>query len=256
MFQGLPPGHRTNPEGDTAQLVGMPAGWTSPPWLWAGLEGEAVHGEHGWHPVIRLDLSRVATPDPAGTHTALQAYLWDVIGEWYNRGLNWPPGVPGASPPEAPTDLLVALVRTLRNTHGRQPVVLVDEYDAPITEHLGTEADPTPAVNELRRFFRVLKDDEGLLYGVFVTGITRFARHHLFSAANNFIDISDEPAYGALCGFTETEVEECLVPTGRPWRRWSRAWRRPPSRLYGGISTMATAFRICPRPRASTTPSP
>ena len=32
-FQGLPPGHRANPEGVTAPLAGMPAGWTSPPWL-------------------------------------------------------------------------------------------------------------------------------------------------------------------------------------------------------------------------------
>ena len=211
-FQGLPPGHHTNPEGDTAQLVGLPAGWTSPPWLWAGLDAEDWHGTHGWHPVIRLDLSRVATPDPAGTRTALQAYLWDVIGEWYDRGLNWPPGVPGAAPPEAPSDLLVALVRALKNTHGRQPVVLVDEYDAPITEHLGTDTDPMPAVNELRRFIRVLKDDEGLLYGAFVTGITRFARRHLFSGANNFVDISDDPRYGALCGFTEEEVNRDLAP--------------------------------------------
>ena len=30
-FQGLPPGHRANPEGDTAAQDGMPAGWTSPP---------------------------------------------------------------------------------------------------------------------------------------------------------------------------------------------------------------------------------
>ena len=209
-FQGLPPGHAANPDGDTAQLVGMPAGWTSPPWLWAGLDAEDWHGTHGWHPVIRLDLSRVATPDPAGTRTALQAYLWDVIGEWYDRGLNWPPGVPGAAPPESPSDLLVALIRTLKNTHGRQPVVLVDEYDAPITEHLGTDVDPMPAVDELRRFFRVLKDDEGRLYGVFVTGITRLAKPHLFSAANNFTDISDDPAMSALCGFTEAEVERNL----------------------------------------------
>ena len=121
------------------------------------------------------------------------------------------------SPPESPTDLLVALIRTLRNTHGRQPVVLVDEYDAPITEHLGTEADPAPAVNELRRFFRVLKDDEGLLYGVFVTGITRFVRHHLLAAANNFIDISDEPAYGALCAKSGTGATgaNTWMPTAR-----------------------------------------
>ena len=60
---------------------------------------------------------------------------------------------------------------------------------------------------ELHDFFRVLKDDANLLYGVFLTGITRFARDHLFSAANNIIDISDEPVYGALCGFTEEEVD-------------------------------------------------
>ena len=211
-FQGLVPGHRANPEGDTVHLDGMPAGWTSPAWLWAGLDAEDWHGTHGWHPVIRLDLSRAAASSPAGTRTALQAYLWDVIGEWYDRGLNWPPGVPGAAPPESPSDLLVALIRTLKNTHGRQPVVLVDEYDAPITEHLGTDVDPMPAVDELRRFFRVLKDDEGLLYGAFVTGITRFARRHLFSGANNFVDISDDPRYGALCGFTEEEVNRDLAP--------------------------------------------
>ena len=58
-FQGLPPGHRTNPAGDTAQLDGLPAGWTAPPWLWEGLDAEDWHGTHGWHPVIRLDLSQL-----------------------------------------------------------------------------------------------------------------------------------------------------------------------------------------------------
>ncbi len=58
----------------------------------------------------------------------------------------------------------------------------------------------------------MLKDDEGLLYGAFVTGITRFARRHLFSGANNFVDISDDPRYGALCGFTEEEVDRDLAP--------------------------------------------
>ena len=59
-FQGLPPGHRANPEGDTEPLEGLPAGWTSPPWLWEGLDAKDWHGTHGWHPVIRLNLSRAA----------------------------------------------------------------------------------------------------------------------------------------------------------------------------------------------------
>ena len=66
-FQGLPPGHATNPEG-----------WTAPAWLWEGLDAEDWHGVHGWHPVIRLDLSRASAPTPAETRNALQAYLWQV----------------------------------------------------------------------------------------------------------------------------------------------------------------------------------
>ena len=211
-FQGLPPNHPENPEGLAGNLDGMPMGWTSPAWLWEGLEGEDLHGVHGWHPAIRLDLSRVNNPDPAGTYRALQVYLGEAIGVWHRRGMQWLSNMPGTLPPESPSDLLVALVRSLQTTHGCSPVVLVDEYDAPVVKHIGTDRNLQPAVEALQDFFRALKDDEGLLYGVFVTGITRFARHHLFSAANNFIDISDEDDYGALCGFTEGEVDQDLAP--------------------------------------------
>ena len=212
-FQGLPPDHYTNPEGLTTDLDGMPAGWTSPPWLWEGLEAEDLHGSHGWHPVIRLDLSRAAAPTPADTRSALQAYLWEVVGLWHRRGLIWDadaPGTPGAhAPPDA---MLTALLQGLADTYGPHPVVLVDEYDTPIVKHIGTDRPLDAAVEALCDFFRVLKDDEGRLYGAFVTGITRFARAHLFSATNNFLDISDLPRYGALCGFTEDEVALHLAP--------------------------------------------
>ncbi len=212
-FQGLPPGHRTNPEGVTAPLDGLPDGWTAPPWLWDGLEVEDWHGVHGWHPVIRLDLSRLGRAGAAGPHTALQTYLWRVFGLWRRRTGHWTIPDPGTPPDMPPEVMLTNLIDSLTETYDRQPVVLVDEYDTPITDYLGTaNADPTPAVDALREFFRVLKDDEGLLYGVFVTGITRFARHHLFSAANNFVDISDEPRFGALCGFTEEETDWYLAP--------------------------------------------
>ena len=234
-FQGLPPGHRANPEGDTAELKGLPAGWTSPPWLWNGLEVADWHGAHGWHPVIRLDLSQLGSPDPAGTRDGLRDYMEDRVWQWTARGAPWQAAWPDSLLAWGPERILRNLIQRLEAAYGRQPVVLVDEYDAPITEHLGTEANPAPAVDELRRFFRVLKDDEGLLYGVFVTGITRFARHHLFSAANNFRDISDLPTYGALCGFTEEEVDRNFAPyrqalaAGEPAlhdRAIQAAWRR------------------------------
>ena len=248
-FQGLPPGHHTNPEGLTADLEGMPAGWTSPAWLWDGLDADDLHGKHGWHPVLRLDLSRAAADAPADTQAALQAYLWQVAGAWYRRGLAWDADAPGTpTPASPPAVLLTALIEGLADAYDRRPVVLVDEYDAPVTEHLGTDADPAPAAATLRRFFRVLKDDEGLLYGVFVTGITRFARHHLFSAANNFTDISEVPAYGALCGFTENETARALAPY-----RDALAEREPCFRdrdILADWRAFYNGYRFSPQPEA------
>ena len=212
-FQGLPPGHEANSDRAGVPLDGMPTGWTNPPWLWRGLDAEDWHGVHGWHPVIRLDLSRAAADTPAGTEAALRVYLWRQVGTWGLRTGRWPVPNRFAPPPELPPqDLLTSLIESLTDAYGRKPVVLVDEYDAPITKHLGPDRDPRPVAEELHDFFRVLKDDANLLYGVFLTGITRFARDHLFSAANNIIDISDEPAYGTLCGFTEEEVDRHFAP--------------------------------------------
>ena len=211
-FQGLPPGHRANPEGDTAELKGMPAGWTSPPWLWEGLEVADWHGVHGWHPVIRLDLSQLGSPDPAGTRAGLRDYMEDRVWQWTARGAPWSSAWPASLLASGSERLLRNLIQCLEAAYGRQPVVLVDEYDAPIVKHMGTDRDLQPAVEGLQDFFRVLKDDEGLLYGVFVTGITRVARNHLFSAANNIVDISDWSDYGGLCGFTADEVDRHFNP--------------------------------------------
>jgi len=212
-FQGLPPGHLSNPAGETEDWDELPTGWTSPAWLWEGLDAGHWHGVHGWHPVIRLDMSRVTSPDPADTRRALQRYLEELVDLWAWRGVPW--GEPGLSlprPDDPPNTILYRIITALERCYGRKPVVLVDEYDASITKHIGTEQDPQPAVRELQDFYRILKDDQGLLYCVFLTGITRFAWGHLFSAANNLTDISELPAYGALCGFTEAEVERDLEP--------------------------------------------
>ena len=212
-FQGLPPETASlRPSRDTT-LPDCPEGWSSPSWLWDGLDAADWHGVHGWHPVVKLDMSRGVADTPAGTDQALRDYLWETAGLWHDRGLIWDTGAPGVPGPDAaPASLLTHLLRRLDQAYGSRPVVLVDEYDAALTDHLGLDLDPTPAASALRRFYRVLKDDAGLLYGVFVTGITRLARQHLFSAANNFMDISADEPYATLCGFTDEEVDGSLAP--------------------------------------------
>ncbi len=212
-FQGLSP-HRTAELGDgEPDTMDVPVGWSSPAWLWDGLDAEDWHGHHGWHPVIRLDMSRVIGNSSAEIGSALQHYLIHVVKLWEDRGLTWTSSAwerPQAD--DLPSNILSELTRVLGRVYGSRPVVLVDEYDAPVTRLIGTERHPEVAVHVLRDFYRVLKDDDDLLYCVFLTGITRFARSHLFSAANNITDVSDWEPYAAVCGFTEAEVVRDLEP--------------------------------------------
>jgi hypothetical protein len=58
----------------------------------------------------------------------------------------------------------------------------------------------------LREFYSLLKSCDDLISFVFVTGITKYVQGGLYSAFNNPTDISLEPGYGAIAGFTHEEL--------------------------------------------------
>ncbi len=93
-------------------------------------------------------------------------------------------------------------------------VILVDEYDAPITRMLGNAAiareNQTAQMHILRDFYGTLKNWSEDIEFVFLTGITRVEGAGLFSALNNVTDISTHRAYATICGFTEEENQKFL----------------------------------------------
>lgn len=98
----------------------------------------------------------------------------------------------------------------------RQPdnsiVLLIDEYDAPLTACLG-EPEKYEAVQRLiSQLFLRLKSNEGCLRFFFLTGITRLSNTGIFSGINNLQDISLNLKYGALLGWTEREIEDNFAP--------------------------------------------
>ena len=101
----------------------------------------------------------------------------------------------------------------LQNQHGRF-AILVDEYDAPLTDMLAnplfSPQDQQQVQFYLRNFYRALKNWDEAIHFVFITGIVQIAGAGLFSALNNLRDLSADPDYGAMCGFTETEIDRFL----------------------------------------------
>ena len=176
------------------------------------------------HPVVRLNMAMTTSDSPEGLRARLLEHLEDVYTDWHARGVatgieprtaggtvRFPPPSTGSEPVSA-GGRLVDLLHRLDHQFNALPVVLIDEYDAPLTHILGRDIDPNPFIAVLREFFGLLKHQENLLHFVFITGISRFAHVNLFSALNNLTDLSWNPDYADLCGFTEADLQGALLP--------------------------------------------
>jgi hypothetical protein len=86
-------------------------------------------------------------------------------------------------------------------------VVLVDEYDKPITDHLSNPEKMKANQKILHDFYQVLKATDEHIRFVFLTGVSKFSGLSVFSALNNLRDITLSDDYAALCGYTQQELE-------------------------------------------------
>ncbi|MDR1314700.1 MAG: AAA family ATPase, partial [Deltaproteobacteria bacterium] len=104
-------------------------------------------------------------------------------------------------------EILGQLLKGLAKKHGAGAVILVDEYDAPVTDHISDGNLALACRNVLHGFYRSIKTNIEHVRFAFVTGITRFAMTSLDSGANNFKDISIDERYAGICGFTRREID-------------------------------------------------
>ena len=157
----------------------------------AGLEG----GEWESHPVIRVDLSTVKTTDEG---QLVQLLEWTLSGLERVWGRNPDAKTPGSR--------LMALIQAAHAQTGKQVVVLVDEYDAPLL-NVTHDAEKLQAFREvMREFYAPLKACDEVLRFVFLSGITKFSQLSIFSELNNLTNISLLPQFAGICGITEEEL--------------------------------------------------
>ena len=191
--------------------------------LFRGTAIEDVVRQTRPHPVIRLNMAMTTSDTPEGLRDRLKEHLESVYTDWYQRGVAT--GLDTKTDGDyvrftrtsegttvSPSGRVERLLVVLQRYFKAKPVVLIDEYDAPLTHLLGRDMDPEPFISVLREFFGLLKHQERRLHFVFITGISRFAQVNLFSALNNLKDFSWDPAYSDLCGFTESDIQACLLP--------------------------------------------
>ena len=111
------------------------------------------------------------------------------------------------TPRQDPNTRLADLIIKAYQQTGKQVVVLIDEYDAPLLDVVHEDSHLKDLRNVMRIFYSPLKDCEPMLRFVFLTGITKFSQMSIFSELNNITNISMDHEYAGICGITKEELE-------------------------------------------------
>ena len=104
------------------------------------------------------------------------------------------------------------LLEALHRQTGRRVAVLVDEYDKPILDALEQPEVARANRDYLRGLYGVIKDNDAHVRFTFLTGISKFSKVNLFSQLNNLTDITLDPVYSSICGYTEDDLETVFAP--------------------------------------------
>ena len=96
-----------------------------------------------------------------------------------------------------------------KNNHsGEEIVLLVDEYDTPLSAVLNNEKEFIARRDILHNFYSKVKEYQGRFRFIFITGVTYYLHTSIFSAFNNLKDLTLDLRYGALLGYTSEELEK------------------------------------------------
>ncbi len=170
--------------------------------LFEGLAMEKLETEWKKYPVLKISFAG----NKFNTLNALQVVLSRVLEDFEkcygitNRcGMEWGPRL---------ADILQAAYAKT----GMQPVVLVDEYDAPLLDSMDKPELQQILKEEMRKLFSPLKDQGGILRFVFLTGISKFSQLSIFSELNNLNIITMDNEYAAICGITKEELLTQMQP--------------------------------------------
>ena len=162
-------------------------------------EGLAIHDRWDWsvrHPVLRLSFGSGNFKEPGYVEASLMEQLAaverraTVVSEYSTA--------PGR---------FAAVLEALHEQAGQSVAVLIDEYDKPILDALETPEVARANRDFLRGLYAVVKDSDAHIRFSFITGVSKFSKVSLFSGLNNLKDITLDPRYSSICGYTDADLD-------------------------------------------------
>ncbi len=197
---------------------------------------EGLHIEDKWdwsvtNPVIKISFSNIGHKT-LGLEKAIQVSLDDTAKQ-YNVVLT----------KETIDQKFKELIEILDAQHG-QVVVLIDEYDKPIIDYLGTNTSKAIENRDvMKSFYSILKDADPHLKLLFITGVSKFSKVSIFSDLNNLTDLTIDNEFSTVCGISQAELEKYFVKElesfdGEKIKKWYNGYS------WEGISKVYNPFSL------------
>ncbi|MGE5343237.1 MAG: AAA family ATPase [Candidatus Omnitrophota bacterium] len=147
------------------------------------------------YPVIHFDFSALGVTPTNSLENALSKEV-DKMSRKFNLPIS-----------EGPSNSKFRdLIENLSNREHQPVVILIDEYDKPIIDYVTDDIQREINRSQLQDFFSILKSSGEHIRFLFITGVSRFSQVSVFSALNNLIDLTFDPEYAAITGYTEEEL--------------------------------------------------
>ena len=167
--------------------------------------GLAIHDRWDWsvrRPIVRLDFAW-------GDFSSTSLLRRTVMNRLADAGAE--AGLPAAH--DLPSDRMAGLIKALHARTGRRVAVLVDEYDKPIMDNLAASPDVARSNRDfLSGLYGTFKACDAHIRFVLLTGVTKFSKVNLFSGLNNLTDITLDPRFATICGYTQDELDTVFAP--------------------------------------------
>ena len=170
--------------------------------LFEGLKVMKLEQEWKSYPVIHLDLSMAKNcTSTEELRDSLSFILHPYVKLYGSEEKELLPG-----------KLFQGLIRRAYEQTGRQVVLVIDEYDAPLLEVLHEDENLPKFRKVMQELYQPLKSSEAMVRFCFITGITKFSQLSIFSTINNLTNITMDSQFSAICGITEDEVSTEFAP--------------------------------------------
>lgn len=166
-----------------------------------GLAIEKLWKEHKEYKIVRLDFSEIKP------FFGLNKFCKDLTGLIIDKFSSL-----GFEYKSSELSLFRQLSSWMEEQEPSSLVILIDEYDAPLTSCLSDPILFEQIRSLLAEFYSVIKANDSSLRFVFITGITKFNKTSIFSELNNLKDLTLDVGFGTLLGYTHDEIQRYFLP--------------------------------------------